>query len=1404
LEPANALHSLMISSLRTLTKRLLAFILLAFMCSSSWAQVDVVMVYGTVKDLSSAKKIDGVTISVFKNGAKLIEVPTNASGKYEVNLDYSAEYKVMCSKKGFVSKNIVIDTRNIPEEERQGGHGMNIDFTMLQELPGVDFSILQEPFGKAKYVGATGNFEWDMDYTNRMREAQVQLMKQYEERKKREANAEAEFAKLMTEGNAAMTASDFKKAVDSFTEALTLKANDPVATAKLSDARMRLEAVDGEKKLSEEYGALIKEADGLFGKKNYEAAKVKYEAALDIKETEAHPKARIKEIDVILADLAKKAEEERKAKELQQKYEAAITAADAAFKAENWDQATAKYTEAGTLKPEERYPKDQIAAIAKKKEELAKKADEERKAKELQQKYDAAVAAGDAAFKANNWDIATAKYNEASTHKPEEKYPKDQLSAIAAKKDEEKRKAEEERLAKETQQKYQAAIAAADVAFTGARYDDAEAKYNEASALKPDEKYPKDQLAAIIKKREELAKQAEEERKAKDLDEQYKAVLADAMKAFTGELYDDAIAKYTEAGTLKPKEQYPKDQIALINKKKEELAKKADEDRKAKELQEKYDAAIAAADAALGKEEWEAATSKYTEAAGLKPTEKYPKDQLALVIKRKAEAEERLKQQELQAKYDKAVADADASFSADEFTTAKSKYQEASALKPAESYPKGRIAECDARIAEKVKREEEERKARELDAKYTELITKADKAYSSEKLSAALSDYKDAAALKPQEAHPRDRIIDIESRLDSAAKAKAEEERLAREKADRDKRYADLIAVADRDFGAKKYEQARTAYTDALSVKPDEQRPKDRIAEIEGILADLAAKDAAGREAAERAAAERAAKEAADKLAAELAAAEKARTEEEARKRKDEEEEIARQYREALAAGDLAFGQDDFDRARQKFTDALGLKPQEKYPKDRLAAIDAEIARRDKDRSEADRLADQRRRDEEERLRREADEAERARLAAIAERDRLEAERLAREQQEAEARRIAAERERLAREDSKAMEERYRSAIVSADEALAAKEYERARGLYAEASDLRPEETYPLAKIGQIDMLLAELERQRQEAELAARRAMEDESQQRTRKSTTIDRSNEQQAEEFMRKAREREEAEKWERIRKQRDDLMAQETGKVEDAAKRRDGEVVSKERVQEAQAGLYQGDETRRELSASEMQAMKDRLAEEEERRRDRSGQVIAQQYDLKVATEERVIQKEQGMAQRQVQAAETVAEQTERIRTAEAQRTAAGAQRTSEQRSQVEQVIEQESDRQRKGAALNEERLRAIEDQKRSALAREVGYAQASEASRARSKARLDATPKDQPRDFANYNRNKLAQEYPEGVTEESSTEGNKVIIRRIVVKGNRADEYSKVIAKWGIYYFKNGQSITEAIWTRETEG
>ena len=64
--------------------------------------------------------------------------------------------------------------------------------------------------------------------------------------------------------------------------------------------------------------------------------------------------------------------------------------------------------------------------------------------------------------------------------------------------------------------------------------------------------------------------------------------------------------------------------------------------------------------------------------------------------------------------------------------------------------------------------------------------------------------------------------------------------------------------------------------------------------------------------------------------------------------------------------------------------------------------------------------------------------------------------------------------------------------------------------------------------------------------------------------------------------------------------------------------------------------------------------------------------------------------------------------------------------------------------------------------------------------------------------------LPSKYPEGVTEESYIEPGRKIIKRIVVKGNDTNEYTKVIYSWAVYYFKNGdQPITEQTWNIETK-
>ena len=72
----------------------------------------------------------------------------------------------------------------------------------------------------------------------------------------------------------------------------------------------------------------------------------------------------------------------------------------------------------------------------------------------------------------------------------------------------------------------------------------------------------------------------------------------------------------------------------------------------------------------------------------------------------------------------------------------------------------------------------------------------------------------------------------------------------------------------------------------------------------------------------------------------------------------------------------------------------------------------------------------------------------------------------------------------------------------------------------------------------------------------------------------------------------------------------------------------------------------------------------------------------------------------------------------------------------------------------------------------------------------------------------NTQKLALEYPEGITEKMFQRTNsrgdiiEVTILRIVVRGNKGDEYKKVKSKWGVSFFKNGGITTEYIWDTET--
>lgn len=146
-------------------------------CDELRAQESDCLVYGVVKDFATAERLAGFGVEALDmKWGRRVEAATGDSGMYEMTLARNGDWLVTYSMEGYVNKHIRIVLLGISEAEWEGGFGMNVDITMLAEQPGIDYTVLLEPFGIARYNSASGNIEWDIAYTEGMRERQKLLL----------------------------------------------------------------------------------------------------------------------------------------------------------------------------------------------------------------------------------------------------------------------------------------------------------------------------------------------------------------------------------------------------------------------------------------------------------------------------------------------------------------------------------------------------------------------------------------------------------------------------------------------------------------------------------------------------------------------------------------------------------------------------------------------------------------------------------------------------------------------------------------------------------------------------------------------------------------------------------------------------------------------------------------------------------------------------------------------------------------------------------------------------------------------------------------------------------------------------------------------------------------------------
>lgn len=914
--------------------------------------------------LDGRDRLEDAYVRIEKNGNFDREIRTDRRGKFDFELELFNEYMIYFGKEGFVTKKIHVDTRTISEGQIKSAY-LRYGGWKVEIFPD-DLGVDVEILDKP-----IGKVSYSDEYNSFIND-------------------------------------------DFYTKTIQKRLDKLVEDLR----RARDEQIMAQERLEEEYELALEDAEAFMNEGDLENALFQYRAAMKLKPAEKFPQKQIEKLN----------EQINENRDLEERYNSLLTRADDLFYEKKWEEALDLYKDASTIKPNEFYPKDQIAKCEEEIEEALRRArlkgeydkqlakadeafegdaiveakelyksalnilpDEEYPQKqidiidqrlaeqeELQKEFDAKMEEGLTAMKSEDYDAARSHFTSAMKIKPKDKAPKEKIAEIELilrdrAEEIEKQKAEEEKRRAE----YQKLVTQADSSFKTEDLGGAEDLYKQALKLF-DEPYPKEQLDAI----EAVRKQQKED------EDRYKQLISDGSRLLTGKEYEDARQKYSEALELKPKEELPQNKIEEIDSilrkiaqknKREEWAAQQELKRKTAE----YDSLIALADGAFGSDQYTDAINLYKKADGVFEGKEYPRQKISEIESLLAEIEQRKRD------YEKHIKNGDKLFAEGALNKAVEQYQKALSLNNEESYPRDQILEINDLISkrkaenrERLQAEEEARKAGK--AEYDNKIAEADELFQDSLFLQSIKVYEEAKKILPDEEYPTIQIENARDMITALEQAQKDRERQAALATQREEKYDNLLAEAANQVKVENFEEAVSKLNEAIDLIPSRDKAKEEKKRVEDLIAQQKEREK-------------------ERLKAEA-----------------EQEERNRNYNAAMQLASNNLAKEKFDEAIKHYEKASEILPEKKEPELKIQEIKDLLAEREKEKQEQ------------------------------------------------------IEKEELQRK----MNEQYKTFIAEADSLMEDKNYNRARTFYEKALGVKEDEAYPQAQIKKI-YKLQEVERER-------------------------------------------------------------------------------------------------------------------------------------------------------------------------------------------------------------------------------------------------------------------------------------------------------------------------------------
>jgi tetratricopeptide (TPR) repeat protein len=797
------------------------------------------------------------------------------------------------------------------------------------------------------------------------------VLAKIEENKLNVAN-ESNFKKFVDEGDVMVKTSKYTEAIAKYEEAVKLK-SDAVVLKKIEDAKVEIEKIKNQKETKEKFDLAMKEGEvALLGNK-LEEAKIKFTEAKKLDDKAQLPKDKLKIVeDKILAEENKKM--------ASQKYTEAMANGEKLFGEGKLVEARAEFFKAKDFDKTQTTPDSKIKLID---DQLKLDAAN----KEKVEKFNAAMKAGDDFRGTGKLTESIAEYKKAkvidgSKPEPEVKIKEVEAEILAQ---------ADAKAQKEKADKFSAAMKAGDDFRGTGKLTEAITEYKKAKVIDSSKPEPD---AKIKEVEAEILNQADAKANKEKVDKFNAAMKAGDDFRGTGKL-TEAISEYNKAKLIDATQTLPETKIKEVEA--QILAEK--EAKSKKEIADKYNAAMQLGNDFKVAGKLAEARAEFVKAKGIDGSQAEPDKKIteidnelgtqATLAEKKKKIEGLLKEgADLEIK--------------NELENAKSKYSSVLQIDD-------KNAEAIKKVGELTKKIELENAQKSKENQFTTLKSQGLESFNKSNWQEAKGFYTEAKKIKTDpEVEQKIKDIDVKIAKDLAMKSA-------------DNQYNELITAAGKLEASKDYDGAIKKYKEASLKKQSEKLPKDKIEELEGLK--------------------------------KIAAAQKI---------------IDDNYNDKMKKGNDAISAEDYPLAIKFFNEANGIKPTEKEPVDKAeeARVKYEAQNIDfKIKYEKMLVAAQSAIDE-----KNWDKAIDLynRALVIKKDDPLPKSKL-----------VEIENAKKAEEASKIsqaqIDKNYNIKVSEAEAAVKLKEFDKAINLFTDAKKLKPSETLPDSRISDINNLKSEL-----------------------------------------------------------------------------------------------------------------------------------------------------------------------------------------------------------------------------------------------------------------------------------------------------------------------------------------